>query len=126
MAGALVALLGATASGGGGGMGGLTVTASPLGAVGTGNSAADIAVTTNEVTASCSDGTAPYSYAWADLGGTGTWAILSPTSATTRFRCDDVPGGGFETRNFECTVTDSRGRTGTAMVIAEAYNLGGL
>lgn len=107
------------------GMAALTVDAAPINAVGSGSSAADIDVTTNEVTATASGGTAPYTYAWTELGGSGSWAILSPSSATTRFRAYDVTDGGLVASNFECTATDSRGRTGSVIVTAEAYNFGG-
>ena len=124
MAGALVALLGASAAGGGG-MGGFTVNASPLSAIGSGSSAADIDVTTNDITATPVGATAPYTYAWTEVSSSAVWTILSPTASTTRFRAVDVPGNSSATAVFLCTVTDSRGRTGTVEVTAEAYNFGG-
>lgn len=109
----------------GGGAGMLTVSASPVSATGSGSSAGDIDVTTNEVTATASGGTAPYTFAWTAPGGLGSWTILSPASASTRFRANNVPGNALENNTFECTATDSRGRTGSVLVSADAYNFGG-
>lgn len=102
----------------------LTVTASPFSATGSGASAADIDITTSLVTVSATGGTEPYTYAWADLGGDGTWSIQFPAAASTRFTAQDVPGGALYTRTFECTATDARGRTGSVIVGATAYNFG--
>lgn len=121
MAGVLTVLAGSV---GGGSIGGLTVVASPINAVGSGNSPADIRVTTNLVTATASGGTAPYSYAWRQIDGVEVWGITAATSAASRFNVT-VPGGGVETATFECTVTDARGRTGSVLVLATAYNFWG-
>lgn len=107
-----------------GAAGGLTVDASPIDAVGWGNSPADVLVTTNLVTATASGGTAPYSYAWAQIDGVEVWGITAATSAASRFNVT-VTAGGVETATFECTVSDARGRTGSVLVLATAYNFGG-
>lgn len=121
MAGVLTLLAGSV---GGGIIGGLTVDASPTDAVGSGSSLADILVTTNLVTASASGGTAPYSYSWTQIDGVEVWGITAATSAASRFNVT-VTAGGVETATFECTVTDARGRTGSVLVLATAYNFGG-
>jgi hypothetical protein len=104
--------------------GSLTVDASPIDAVGSGNSPADVLVTTNLVTLTATGGTAPYSYSWTQIDGVEVWGITAPSSAASRFNVT-VPGGGVETATFEGTVTDARGRTGSALVLATAYNFGG-
>jgi hypothetical protein len=106
----------------------LSASASPPNAVGADGSAADIIIDTNSVTVTASGGTEPYSYAWTQTAGTPSdWTIESPLSRTTRFSCvGGVVDGATETATFRCTVTDSRGRTGTVDVEARVTNYGSI
>jgi hypothetical protein len=106
----------------------LSASASPPNAVGADGSAADIIIDTNTVTVTASGGTEPYTYSWAITVGTPSdWAIETPLSRTTRFSCiGGVAEGATETATFRCTVTDSRGRTGTVDVEARVTNYGSI
>lgn len=83
-------------------------------------------VTTQPVTASPGGGLAPYSYAWEKLVGSSDWSILAPTAQSTAFRCTGVTPGEDFTANFQVTVTDARGRSSTASVLATVSNYGRL
>ena len=93
---------------------------------------ATIAISTAACTVTPSGGTAPYSYAWTlvsddTAGAFGTWSATSPTTAITQFRASAVPPGiGLGTATFRCTVTDARGATATADVIAVLQNYGSI
>lgn len=65
---------------------------------------------TNNVTASVSGGTAPYTYAWSYVSG-DTFTTSNPTSATTHWS-KSVGINDIFTGVYKCTVTDSLGVTG--------------
>ena len=107
----------------GGMAGSLILSIDPVSAVGSGASAGSTTVFTNSVTTTATGGTAPYSYAWARTSGSTSWSINSPSSASTRFSILVAPSA-VEDGEFECTVTDARGRTGTISINAAAFNFG--
>lgn len=84
------------------------------------------AVTTSEVVATPTGGTAPYSYLWTRTDADpSVWQILSPTAAATQFRAEGVGPEDTLTATFKCTVTDSLGATAdSADVNAQAINYG--
>lgn len=105
----------------------LTVSASPTyvqGAVATGSFAT---ITTASTTASVDGGSPPYTYAWSvfDAGG-GSWTPTAPSLATTAFQAVAVDSHEQFTGTMRCTVTDSRGATGTVDVTAFVRNYGAL
>lgn len=104
----------------------LDVAISPSPVVGSDGQSGDAIIETGPATAVASGGTEPYSYAWDDPLGSSDWAIETPLSATTSFTALSVSAGASATNDFRCTVTDARGRTGTATVQARAFNYGGL
>lgn len=122
------ALIGFVGSSGGGGGGSLTVTATPLAAYGA--RAVDAAVNVNceQITASATGGTPPYSYLWTEVGSTPeSWAIEFPNAAVTRFSCDSVGPGDVFAAAFKCTATDATGATGdTPSVNVNVQNYGGI
>lgn len=74
---------------------------------------------TDIVTMTASGGKAPYSYAWAQVGGSassGPYAASAPTSNATAFVdansqvCD---GDAVTDETWRCTVTDDDGKTAT-------------
>lgn len=83
-------------------------------------------VTTNLCTATPLGGVAPYTYLWTKTEGSDDWIALASLGQSTAFRCSEVPAGESGIATFEVTVTDSRGRTGTASVGAYVSNYGGL
>ncbi|MDP3853613.1 hypothetical protein [Phenylobacterium sp.] len=76
--------------------------------------ATEATVTTDSTSVSVTGGTAA-SHAWVRLSGVGS--INSPSSATTTFTHVMAPGTEYGT--FQCTVTDTLGRTDTVIVSAE-------
>lgn len=103
--------------------GGLTIDIAPVTATGSGGSGGELLVSTAQVTANTTGGTAPYSYSWAFTSGDSGWSITAPSAAATRFTNNVTP---VDSRSgiFTVTVTDARGRTGTAAVEAIVYNFG--
>lgn len=108
-----------------GGGAGLVVEANPIVVTGAAGSSGTPNVPTNTVTVTVSGGTAPYSYLWTEIPGDFDWSIGSPNAASTRFTALDVAAGDQYFTSFECTVTDARGRTGSVIVEANAFNFGG-
>lgn len=106
-----------------GGGSSIAVTLNPTSVSGFGNSGASANVTTGNVTATPSGGVAPYTFAWAQKGGSGnTWTIGSAAAATTSFTCQALAAGATDETLFEVTVTDSLGSKGKATVDAFANN----
>lgn len=101
----------------------LAVSVSPFSAIGSGGSSSAVIVTTNEMTVSASGGVEPYIFSWAKTTGEASWVITSALAASTRFSVS-VESGTTETATFTCTVTDARGRTGSVVISAVAYNFG--
>lgn len=100
-----------------------TVTISPFDVSGYGNTGSSADITTGLVAATPQGGTAPYTYAWTQLYSTPyTWVITSPTAAVTSFKCNALGPGVTAEAQFLVTVTDSAGRTATAIVNAFANN----
>lgn len=86
-------------------------------------------VTTSTVTATATGGTGSYTgYLWQQVGASAeTWAITSPTSASTAFACDTVLDGSIATAQFTCTVTDSGSNTAVSNALeAHAFARGSL
>ena len=88
--------------------------ASPISATGSGRSGV---VQTNIVTVTPAGGTGPYTYSWTYVDG-DTVAVLSPTSAATRFSS----ATGAEAV-YKCTVTDSLAATAVVNVGISISNL---
>jgi hypothetical protein len=103
------------------GAGSLDVTVSPISAVGAASSTSTVTVTSNLVTASVSNGTPPYTFAWTRTSGSSAITATTPAAAATRFSGAVAPGNDVEAE-FLCTVTDARGRTGTATAPASLVN----
>ncbi|WP_372732236.1 hypothetical protein [Novosphingobium sp.] len=106
----------------------VSVTISPASTNGSGAFNGPISVLTSPVTATPSGGLGPYTYAWTNIvngGGTASSAI-SPTMATTAFIKPSVPAATGYSDTLRCTVTDSLGRTGSADILAEFLNVGGI
>ncbi len=83
-------------------------------------------VTTSEVVATPSGGTAPYTFLWERTDAAPTdWTIIAPTSQATTFRAAAVgPGDSFDA-TFTCTVTDANGNSVVSgEVSANAINYG--
>lgn len=108
-----------------GGGAGLVVDANPISVTGAVGSSGTPNVTTNTTTVTVSGGTAPYSYLWTEIEADFPWSIGSPNSASTRFTALSVSTIDNSFASFECTVTDARGRTGSVIVDATAFNFGG-
>lgn len=104
-----------------GGSSGMSVTASPISAIGTQFSNSSVVVNTNIITLAASGGTPPYSYAWSRQSGSTGLTATSPSSASTRFA---VTLGANEVAEavFRGTATDARGRTAFFDVSVAAYN----
>lgn len=109
-----------------GGSGAFTVSALPLVAFGGASSGLAVTVMTEYVSVTVTGGTAPYSYAWDQVGATAeTWTIESIGSANTRFACSGVADGDSYIATFKCTVTDANGSTvDSANVEANVINYG--
>ncbi|ABD27426.1 conserved hypothetical protein [Novosphingobium aromaticivorans DSM 12444] len=109
------------------GSGDIAVSADPSSVSGYSAVAGSAVITTNAVTATPTNGSSPYTYAWTFVSSDGgSWIAKSPTSATTKFTCSGVAAGVDYTATFLCTATDSTGGTGTVEVQATASNLGNL
>ena len=76
------------------------------------------AIPSNTITATASNGVAPYAYAWTVIAHSLPEApiIASPTSAGTLFTQHGVGFGAIATATVRCTATDANGMT----VFAEA------
>ncbi len=70
-------------------------------------------INTNPVTA-MPGGVAPFSYSWAITALDPDWEVLTPGSAATQFRRENVAPGDSQTASFECTVTDATGAVATS------------
>jgi hypothetical protein len=74
--------------------------------------------TTPAAVVTAAGGTAPYTYAWAFEGGTGSGiTITSNTSASTTFSATALTQGQLRTGRARCTVTDSTGGTPQTFVV---------
>lgn len=105
----------------------LAVGASPMFVQGAAASPTFVTINTGATTASVTGGSPPYSYAWTVQNeGGGSWLITSPSSATTSFQAAAVDTLEQFTGTMRCTVTDSRGATGTVDVTAFVRNYGQL
>lgn len=102
----------------------LSPTVFPASANGAGAASSPTSIATNAVTVSVEGGTEPYSYGWVQVGSSEGWTISSPSSRFTAFLKSNVPVESSVSEVFRCTVTDDRGRTGTADVQANVYNYG--
>lgn len=82
-------------------------------------------VTAASVTASVSNGTAPYTYTWTRVSWTSvtTPNITSANAATTTFTQQINSDDGEEDAQFKVTVQDSLGNTGSAVVDAQFFTL---
>ncbi len=77
-------------------------------------------ITTGLCTATAVNGTAPYTYAWAVVPGTGsgpTMVAVSDSYFETQFRCPSILSGQTSTATWRCTATDSIGAIGTADIV---------
>ena len=85
---------------------------SPSGAFGQYTGAGSGTATTFPVTATPTDGIAPYTYQWSYVSGDATTSCTSATASTTTFsRTGTAPAGPYNAV-WKCTVTDSAGNTG--------------
>lgn len=104
--------------GGGGGGGGFSVALSSTFEDGygfwNGVPPASVIYTVNAVSAIPFGGVAPYTYAWAEVGGPSGIDIQNPTSQSTRFSEYSTSGAYSKTGYFECTVTDATMATATS------------
>jgi len=73
-------------------------------------------VTTGSTTVTPIGGSAPCTYAWVVSTAPYPSFAVSPTSATTVFRCSGIASGDDSSGTATCTVTDSLGSTATALV----------
>lgn len=107
--------------GGSGGGGGLTAACTPSSRTKIGTTAS---LTTANVVASGSGGTAPYTYAWTFSNGSSTIqyggssadtvTANSPASATTNFTAEDMASGRVVLLTATVTVADAASATATA------------
>lgn len=103
------------------------VIVSPASVRGYGNSNSSIAISTASTAVTVTGGASPYTYAWTQLTGFGTWAATNPTGAYSSFRRGGVPQGGTEfISTWKCTVTDANGLSADSPVVtATVQNLFG-
>jgi hypothetical protein len=88
----------------------IQVALSTYSALGRGNSAATLPVSSDPVTATVTGAIGTVSHAWSRTdGGAQPWTIDSPTSATTTFTTNCAQGTDF-TATFIDTVTDQAGQ----------------
>ena len=74
-------------------------------------------IQTGSVTASATGGTAPYTYAWSNVGGDSSISAASPTNASTAFRRGSCVSGNTYTSTWVCTVTDATTATATSAAL---------
>lgn len=112
--------------GGGGGGGAFTVNATPGNVYGGRAFSGPVTVTTEAATAVPSGTPSGDTYLWSVVSApTGTWTIISPTSATTQFSCSDVDEFDSFTATFKCTVTRGGDSVASNNVEATVTNVGG-
>lgn len=104
----------------------LSVSISPSSINKAGTGSPNALLTTVGVTASSSNGTGPFTYAWTKVSdnGVGTgWQANTATAATTAFQAT-VPVSSTATAVFKVTVTDSTSAQGTANINVTLNNTG--
>ncbi len=96
----------------------ITAMASPDAVYGSVSRLGAATVRTNSTTVTPTNGTPPYTYAWA---AQPDWTIATPADASTNFASAVSPGQDKDTV-FICTVTDARGAVTTTSVYAGVSN----
>lgn len=99
----------------------LSLAITPATVSGSGEIGRALLIFTDAATATPTGGSAPYTYAWTRLTGSG--AAFSPTAAATKFSAT-VPASTLYSGTFRCTVTDALGATAIASVSASFENIG--
>lgn len=95
--------------------------AAPSTVQGSGNSTANISITTAVASCTPSGGTAPYTYAWSTTDA--DFVANSPDTAATSFTGSGVGPSGLKNASFICTVTDANGEVAVSnSVIAKVRN----
>jgi hypothetical protein len=97
---------------------GFTASASPTAVSGSGNSPSGITISTGPSSVTVTGGVAPYTYSWTKVSGISGWSAISPTSASSSFRCSGVIAGDTETSTWHCTVTDAASGTAVSNTIS--------
>lgn len=80
-------------------------------------------VLTPSVTASISNGTAPFTYAWQVVKWSALAAptAVSPAAATTTFSQTGMGTDDYQSATFKVTVKDVNGNKGSAQILVEFY-----
>lgn len=74
-------------------------------------SASTESITTGNITATASGGTAPYTYSWARRSGDSSITATKPNSATSAFQRTGCIAGTSYTARWRCTATDANGNS---------------
>lgn len=99
----------------------VSVTVSPAGAGGGGASANPILITSSSVTAVPAGGVSPYSYAWAEVTGSGDITAGSPTGQSSTFSALVDPHDGISA-TWKVTVTDATGQSADSAAFPISLN----
>jgi len=70
-----------------------------------------VTMSPSTITAVASGGTAPYTFAWTQVSGTGSITATAPSNATTQWSDSSIRPGGTDTAYWICTVTDANHNT---------------
>jgi hypothetical protein len=121
-------MTGATAAMAGlvGGAASFGVSVSPPNVNGTYRGSSGVAqnIATSSAIATVSGGTAPFTYAWSQVGSSPyTWTIGSPAAATSNFTGNAIGKGEDAEADFKCTVTDATGLQRSAQTHAHVINV---
>ncbi len=79
--------------------------------------AVNTTVTSQVVTATASEGIAPYTYAWTRVGGSTAMVATTPAAAATTFHAT-LSRNTVMTSVFQCTVTDNVAKTAVSALVS--------